>query len=735
MGICDGCVRKNSEEPKPVLSSNKIKQISGQTKDCICEILGTEGGKGTAFFCKIPFDEETKIPVMITTNSILNQNDIANGKTIKIGLNNIHKKIHINHGRKTYTNEIYDVTIIEIFAEKDGIENFLELDYSLEETNFDQKYVDKEIYILQHPENGLPSYSTGVIKGINNFDIDHCCLVEKGTSGGPIVSLETNKVLGILKEGIINEYNKGTILKFPINEFNKICKKNEITLVLEIKDKIDLNSDIYFVDNSEGKYECGEVHSHDNLKELNEQNTTLFINDVQQNFQKFFKPTEKGKYEIKLVFDFALKDCSFMFGNCTKITKIDFSKFNTKNITSMKYMFYKCNNIQKLELSNFVTKNVTDMKYAFAYCEKLATLNFKFDTENTTDMAGMFMGCDALSEINLSTFKTEKVTNMKSMFEHCINVKTIDINHFDTKNVTDMASMFRDCSNLSKIIVESLDISNVVNLEYIFSCCYNLMEFNLNIFKNCEKVANLGSMFYSCNNISSLDFSNFSTKSITNMGAMFYDCKKLANINLSGVNTENVTNMGAMFYNCSKLEKLDFSGFNTQNVTNMGAMFYDCYNLEKLDLSSFNTANVTNMASMFELCENLTEIILSSFDTSNVKNMKSMFSYCEGLTKLDLSNFKTENVTNMSNMFDHCSNAESIIVSKFNTKNCKDMKNLFNNCSALTELNLLSFTIEEDSKINNIFKECSNLKTLRINRSSYNFIKDQVEKTVKVSHR
>ena len=734
MGICEGCI-SNQKNIKTVLTSEQIIQISEQIKDCICEIINEEGIRGTAFFCQIPFNDDSNIPALITTNKILNQNNVLKGNSIKLYLSDSNKKITINKNRKTYTNEIFDVTIIEIFPEKDGIDNFLYLDYDLTEQFFEAKYLDSEIYILQHQKTGLPSYSSGIIKGISNYDIDHECLVEKGASGGPIVSLTTNKVIGILREGFMNEYNKGTLLQYPIKEFNKIYSKNEISIVVEIKDKIDLNTEIFFLDNSEGKYENGEKHNHDNLTELSDSNTTLFINNVQQKFKKSFKPTEKGKYFIKIIFNLSLKNISYMFSNCSKITKIDFTKFNAKNIINMKYLFYKCVNLEKLDLSNFITKKVEDMQYCFAYCEKLKTIKMDFNTINTTNMAGMFIGCNELIDINISKFNTIKVTNMKSMFEHCTKIKLININHFELKNVTDISSMFRDCNSLVKIQTKFLDISNVKNMEYLFSCCYNLLEFDLSVFKNTNKVENMAKIFYDCNNITSLNFSKFNTENVKNMGAMFYNCKKLKYINLKGVNTENVTNMGAMFYECNKLENLDLSSFNTKNVTNMGSMFYDCYKLTSLDLSSFATNNVVNMISMFELCENLTELKLTHFNTSKVKNMNSMFSYCLNLYEIDLSSFNTKNVVNMSCMFDHCENIENIIMPNFDTKNVMEMKSMFNNCSSLVELNLLSFSIYEDTKIFNMFNGCNNLKKLKVNRASYNHIKDLIQSKVQILYR
>ena len=99
-----------------------------------------------------------------------------------------------------------------------------------------------------------------------------------------------------------------------------------------------------------------------------------------------------------------------------------------------------------------------------------------------------------------------------------------------------------------------------------------------------------------------------------------------------------VTDMSSMFSYCENLTTLDVSNFNTINVTDMGSMFYNCTNLTTLDVSNFNTSNVTNMANMFRLCRTLTTLDLSNFNTSNVNFMNYMFQGCDSLTTVKVIN-------------------------------------------------------------------------------------------------
>ena len=102
-------------------------------------------------------------------------------------------------------------------------------------------------------------------------------------------------------------------MKYPINEYLNKIKNNEIKLLLKIE-KEDINKDIYFLDNTDGKY-FGIEHHHDNLKELNEINTEIFINNKKYKYTKSFKPEKEGLYEIKIKFNIKIKDCSYMYNN------------------------------------------------------------------------------------------------------------------------------------------------------------------------------------------------------------------------------------------------------------------------------------------------------------------------------------------------------------------------------------------------------------------------------------
>ena len=102
----------------------------------------------------------------------------------------------------------------------------------------------------------------------------------------------------------------------------------------------------------------GKKYNYLGLKELNELNTNLYINNKKYKCKKYHKFKEKGEYIIKLNLNILLKDCKYMFSYCKNIINLDLSSFINKNVTDMCGMFANCNNLNNLDLSSFDTKKI-----------------------------------------------------------------------------------------------------------------------------------------------------------------------------------------------------------------------------------------------------------------------------------------------------------------------------------------------------------------------------------------
>ena len=154
---------------------------------------------------------------------------------------------------------------------------------------------------------------------------------------------------------------------------------------------------------------------------------------------------------------------------------------------------------------------------------------------------------------------------------------------------------------------------------YWFSNMANLTTITGLEYLRTDEVTLMLFMFYGCENLESLDLSNFNTSNVTSMSWMFSGCKKLANINLISFNTSNVARMDYMFDNCSSLTSLDLSSFNTSQVWNMSWMFVDCTNLQTVKVSNgWTTAEaVYYYAQMFVHCYSLVGGAGTTFDSNH----------------------------------------------------------------------------------------------------------------------
>ena len=277
-------------------SPNDSKIMEKQCEN-VCKIYISKENKGTGFFCKMPFpDSFNLLPVLISNNHVLKEENILVGKTIDFSLNNESKirSIQIDNSRKTFTNKDYDITIIEIKKSDNlDIDLFLEVDNSYNKDNPQNIYNNQTIYIIHYPFSKTIQYSLGNFKNLeNNIDIQHYCATEEGSSGGPLLLLESHKVVGVHKGGSKHfDFNQGTFIKAPIIDFyNNFYNKQSNN---DNNDKILLNNSLSIKDNSISKID------EENIDKYTERLPySLFIEDMiifekQINFSIFVINFEK----------------------------------------------------------------------------------------------------------------------------------------------------------------------------------------------------------------------------------------------------------------------------------------------------------------------------------------------------------------------------------------------------------------------------------------------------------
>ena len=522
-------LENSTEFPKSIaIERNEI--ISEQIKNNICKICLKDGNKGKGFFCKIPFPNKLNLlPVFITNNHIIDEKYLNDEKELKIKINDdeIIKIINIEN-RYRYTNQNYDITIIEINENIDKINNYLEIDYNIFNEN-EFNYISKSINILHYPnhlevENSTLLYETlnnNMINNKNNIFKDNYC-EEYDLTGSPILNLSNNKVIGIHRQKENKNCYIASFLYDAIKEFIKKYNENKIEI-----NKIIENNYIHkrIIENDTNEITIKYKFDNDRKIRLfgynfvlnNKKNCTIIINGEEQELSEWLEI--KSNMMNKYILEIKLK--------------------GIKNITNMSYMFSKCSSLISVpDISNWNTINVIDMSYLFHHCSSLLYLSdiSNWNTINVNNLSGIFFNCSSLLSLpDISKWNIYNVNNMKCMFYQCCSLKSLpDISKWNTNKVTDMRCMFYLCSSLTSMP----------------------------------------------------DISRWNTKNVNDMSYMFCDCLSLSFLpDISKWNTGNVNKMNGLFYNCSSLTFIpDLSKWNIKNVINISCMYYGCINLININL-------------------------------------------------------------------------------------------------------------------------------------------------------
>lgn len=437
-----------------------------------------------------------------------------------------------------------------------------------------------------------------------------------------------------------------------------------------------------------------------------------------------------------------VKDMSQMFYWCQALTTLDTSKWNTSDVEDMSKMFYLCQQITEINVTYWDVSNVTNMGDMFYCCYMLQTLDVsKWDTSSVKDMTRLFAHCKALTALDVSNWDVSNVKYITEMFNECTKIQKLDVTEWNTSSFNgSMSRMFYQCYALNELNPSGWDTSSITNMSEVFA---HAGVINLDLSRwNTSNVTNMYRMFYWCNNLTTVDLSNWDVSKVTgtnlysNFEGMFDMCKNLQTVNLANWNlvnkndnTKGARDMTSMFESCRSLIEVNTSNWNTSTLETTTDMFNECEKLQKIDVSHWNTSNLKYASSMFEGCGDIITLDVSNWKTSNLINAAYMFSGCMTITKLDVSKWDTPNVTNMAGMFKNCRNVTALDVARFNTSKVTNMTEMFYGCQQVKSLNLLNFDTDLVTNMSRMFEfdesltqlDLSSFDTTNVTTVSYMF--------------
>ena len=321
-----------THKPIPVKIINKVMKS-------ICKItIETEKGVlyGTGFF--LNYSNTKKF--LVTNYHVINPN--LEYENIKVEIyDKTSMKLKLKNRLTKYIKKPKDIAMIEI-RESDNIYNHIEfLDYDINYINKGYSiYENVDIFSIEHPYGDDASCASGKIIKINDFEFEHDVPTDDGSSGCPIILLNNNinfiQVIGIHKEGnYIKKLNYGTFLGEILNKELKKDKNenknNYIVAEIYINDE-DINK-IKRILNSYEEHRRGIGEIKENFKNEDEiKRCQIEINEEKIKFSYYHKFKLKGNFKIKYIFKTYITSTRFMFCDCSSLTQIDLSNFNTNYI-------------------------------------------------------------------------------------------------------------------------------------------------------------------------------------------------------------------------------------------------------------------------------------------------------------------------------------------------------------------------------------------------------------------
>ena len=387
-----------------------------------------------------------------------------------------------------------------------------------------------------------------------------------------------------------------------------------------------------------------------------------------------------------------------MFANMTNLTSLRCPNLTTDSLTSIGRIFKGNTNLATLDISNLSidTSVVTDYTEIFLEspnikyikCNNTDTINLVTSQLPTraSDNQGTIICKSDTTNLDTDTLESKywnildeptliaKYVFDKSIHNNCIpEFNTGFEGYFIEDEVVEgnneVTRIIESCGMLPTKVrfgnsyagndySRRTSLLKMLNICKGLTSCHDMFAQCSNLISVCDidtsKVTNMSTMFNGCNNLTTLDVSNWDTSKVTDMNYMFFYCANLVSLDLSSFDTSNVTDMNGMFQSCVNLTSLDLTSFDTSNVINMSSMFHNCYVLTSIgDISHWNVGNVKDMGSMFYECYELIELNAKNWDVSNVIDMRYMFYNCQSLISLDLSNWDMINVTDTTNMFNN----------------------------------------------------------------------------------
>ena len=304
-----------------------------------------------------------------------------------------------------------------------------------------------------------------------------------------------------------------------------------------------------------------------------------------------------GIYSLNRLQCYNMTSTMNFFGDCEALENVMLTGFSTGNVADFSHMFDGCKSITTIT-DLYVNSSATDTSYMFNNCTKLTKFPVSNSTvyssirswnvQNVTNMSNMFNCCISLvfASDTVGYWNVSNVTDMSGMFSGCASTRSIECRDWNVSNVTDMSGMFEGCSNLGWFSGKDWKPVKLASTRNMFKGCYRMEACVLNNW-NSTPTSDVSGMFEGCSSLVQsnkkygLQMVNWQPRGIKQASRTFANCWNLKELDLLNWDFYYVEDMSYMFYNCSSLEKFYMLGDQygqTPYLKNISYMFYNYAN-------------------------------------------------------------------------------------------------------------------------------------------------------------
>ena len=306
---------------------------------------------------------------------------------------------------------------------------------------------------------------------------------------------------------------------------------------------------------------------------------------------------------------------SFWFKGFSALEHVNgIANLDTSAASGMVSMFDGCARLTKLDLSGFDTRNVTQMNDMFKNCSSLGTIiaGEKFVTTALSQPSSdMFAGCTALVGGAGTTYDANHVDSVYARTDEPAAGSSAAVPGYFTRAVSARAVLADGGTTLRFVYddaaygAKGADWFSVAEAETVDPRSHYKEIPWYGIRKQIAKV------------VIDPSFRSYRPKQC---GGWFYEFTNLTTIEgLANLATSEATSFCRMFASCRNLTELDLSGFETDSVEDAFQMFSTCSNLRTIiALESCTLSRANDSTSMFANCTSLVGGAGTTYDADHV---------------------------------------------------------------------------------------------------------------------